>query len=101
MYKAVTAEGVAVEVSEEIEDVNEGRFIVGYHKHNLINNIFSGSSLNIISSLHPQAGLGACQAGAGGRGPRQVWGEVGDTIGKVLVPRPGGGRGVKHCDHGG
>ena len=54
----------------------------------LINNLFSGSSLNTSSN--------SCT-------PRQVYRDlvlacVGDTMGKVVVHRPGGGRGVKHCD---
>ena len=70
----------------------------------LMNNLFSGSSLNTSSS--------SCT-------PRQVYRDlvparleleggvhsrfeerlgVGDSMGKVVVHRPGGGRGVKHCD---
>jgi hypothetical protein len=53
--------------------------------------------------LQPQAGVqrpGACQARVGGRVHSRFeerWG-VGDTMGKVVVHRPGGGRGVMHCD---
>ena len=54
----------------------------------LINNLFSGSSLNNSSN--------SCT-------PRQVYrdlvtGCLGDTMEKVVSQRPGGLRGVKHCD---
>ena len=57
----------------------------------LINNLFSGSSLNTSSN--------SCT-------PRQVYRDlvlacVGDTMGKVVVLRSGEGRGVKQCDQGG
>ena len=71
-------------------------------KNILINNFFSGSSSTNSSCTPVQVYRDLVPARLeldGGVHSRfeERWG-VGDTMGKVVVHRPGGGRGVKHYD---
>ena len=79
---------------------NEGKNII--LKNILINNFFSESSSSNSSCTPVQVYRDLVPARLeldGGVHSRfeERWG-VGDTMGKVVVHRPGGGRGVKHCD---